>query len=159
MRSFISWMGGKNSLKKEIVKRFPDTEFNRYIEVFGGAGWVLFHSERHAETEIYNDYNSNLVSLFKCVKYHHQELQRELKFFLNSRELFQEFIDNYNTKGMTDIQRAARFFMIIKMSYGSKLHSYGCVKKDITNMINYFDKIQERLSKVVIENKDFCKCQ
>ncbi|GKX27795.1 hypothetical protein SH1V18_02750 [Vallitalea longa] len=153
MRSFMSWMGGKNSLKKEIVKRFPATEFNRYIEVFGGAGWVLFYSERHAETEIYNDYNSDLVNLFKCVKYHCPEVERELKFFLNSRELFNEFKDSYNTVGMTDIQRAARFFMVIKTSYGARLNSYGCVKKDVSTMVKYLEKVQERLSKVVIENR------
>jgi DNA adenine methylase len=148
-------MGGKNSLKKEIVKRFPDTEFNRYIEVFGGAGWVLFHSERHAETEIYNDYNRELVNLFKCVKYHCPELQRELKYFLNSRQLFNEFKESYINPNMTDIQKAARFFMVIKNSYGSKLHSYGCVKKDVTTMVKHLEKIEERLSKVIIENRDF----
>lgn len=155
MRSFISWMGGKNSLKKEIVKRFPDTEFNRYIEVFGGAGWVLFHSDRHAQSEIYNDYNSHLVNLFKCVKYHRQELQRELQFFLNSRELFQQFKEEYINPSMTDIQRAARFFMVIKTSYGAKLNSYGCVKKDVSSTVKYLERIEQRLSKVVIENKDF----
>ncbi len=148
-------MGGKNSLKKEIVKRFPDTEYNRYIEVFGGAGWVLFHSDRHAETEIYNDYNSNLVNLFKCVKYHRPELERELKFFLNSRELFNQFKEDYLNIGMTDIQRAARFFIVIKNSYGSQLHSYGCAKRDVTSMIKHLERVEERLSKIVIENKDF----
>lgn len=56
---------------------------------------------------------------------------------------------------MTDIQRAARFFMIIKTSYGSRLHSYGCVKKDVSTMVKYLEIVQERLSKVVIENRDF----
>ncbi len=155
MKSFISWMGGKNNLKKEIVKRFPATEFNRYVEVFGGAGWVLFHSVRHAETEIYNDYNSELINLYKCVKYHCPELQRELKYMLNSRELFQEFKETYNSTAMTDIQRAARFFMLIKTSYGAKLTSYGCVKKDVSTMVDYLGDIEKRLSKVVIENRDF----
>ena len=36
--------GGKNYLKKEIIKRFPD-EFDRYIEVFGGASWNVNVSE------------------------------------------------------------------------------------------------------------------
>jgi DNA adenine methylase len=36
MNSFIGWIGGKKLLRKEIVKRFPES-FNRYIEVFGGA--------------------------------------------------------------------------------------------------------------------------
>ena len=56
---------------------------------------------------------------------------------------------------MTDIQKAARFFMLIKTSYGSDYRSYGCVKKDVNVMIKYLTEIQERLSRVVIENKDF----
>lgn len=154
MKSFIGWIGGKNLLKNEITKRFPNS-FGRYIEVCGGAGWVLFSKERHAEIEIYNDVNSDLVNLYRCVKYHCCELQRELSFMLNSRELFEGFKTQYNIKGMTDIQRAARFFMLIKTSYGCDVRSYGCVKKNINTMVEYLEKIQQRLSNVVIENKDF----
>lgn len=154
MNSFISWIGGKKLLRKEIVNRFPEN-FDRYIEVFGGAGWVLFHSDKHAELEVYNDYNSDLVTLYRCIKYHCQELQRELRYMLNSREMFEDFKAQYNTRGMTDIQRAARFFMLIKTSYGADVRSYGCAKKDPSIVIKYLDRIQERLAKVVIENKDF----
>lgn len=52
MESFISWIGGKKVLRKAIIERFPN-EFDRYIEVFGGAGWVLFGSDRHAKTEVF----------------------------------------------------------------------------------------------------------
>jgi DNA adenine methylase len=156
MNSFISWIGGKRLLRNEIVKRIPSA-INRYIEVCGGAGWVLFAKERHADLEVYNDVNSDLVNLFKCVKYHPTELQRELSLFLNSRELFQEFKAQYETKGMTDIQRAARYFMLIKTSYGSDCKSFGCIKKDVSSMVQYIEKISERLSKVVIENYDFQK--
>lgn len=155
MNSFISWIGGKRLLRKEIIKRFPDTKINRYIEVFGGAAWVLFSKDRLAETEIYNDINGDLVNLFRCVKFHCGELQRELSGMLNSRELFYDFVAQCYTKGMTDIQRAARFFMLIKTSYGTDCRSYGCVKKDINVMIKYLTDIQKRLSKVVIENEDF----
>ncbi|HEX2925859.1 MAG TPA: Dam family site-specific DNA-(adenine-N6)-methyltransferase [Ruminiclostridium sp.] len=154
MNSFIGWIGGKKLLRNEIVKRFPEN-FDRYIEVFGGAAWVLFHSDKHAEMEVYNDYNSDLVNLYRCVKYHCQELQRELSFMLNSRELFEDFKAQYNVRGMTDIQRASRFFMLIKTSYGSDSRTFGCVKKDTSTAIEYLGRIQERLSRVVIENKDF----
>ena len=71
MDSFISWVGGKKLLRNKILSLFPEKhEFNRYVEVFGGAGWVLFSSERHAEMEVYNDINGNLVNLFRCTKYH-----------------------------------------------------------------------------------------
>ncbi|MBZ9615275.1 DNA adenine methylase [Clostridium estertheticum] len=154
MNSFISWIGGKKLLRKEIMNRFPES-FNRYIEVFGGAGWVLFGKDKHADIEIYNDANGDLVNLFKCVKYHCGELQRELSFMLNSRELFLEFRDQYSLNGSTDIQRAARFFMVIKTSYGSDCKSYGCVKRNISVMVDYLTDIQKRLQNVVIEHKDF----
>lgn len=67
MNSFIGWIGGKKLLRKEITKRFPES-FNRYIEVFGGAAWVLFSKDKLANMEVYNDINGNLVNLFRCVK-------------------------------------------------------------------------------------------
>ena len=41
MNSFISWIGGKKLLRDDILARLPP-EYDKYIEVFGGAGWVLF---------------------------------------------------------------------------------------------------------------------
>ena len=34
-------MGGKKALRNIIYRLFPK-DFGRYIEVFGGGGWVLF---------------------------------------------------------------------------------------------------------------------
>lgn len=156
MNSFLSWIGGKKLLREKICNNFPK-KYNKYVEVFGGAGWVLFNEERPAKTEIYNDYNSELVNLFRCVKYHASEVKKELQFLLNSREIFKDFLENYNKKGFTDIQRAARFFMIIKTSYAAKLQCFGCVKRNIENMTSMLEEIQKRLNTVVIENEDFEK--
>jgi DNA adenine methylase len=52
MDSFISWIGGKKLLRKEIISRFPVGKFDSYIEAFGGAGWVLFGSQKHAQSEV-----------------------------------------------------------------------------------------------------------
>lgn len=153
MNSFIKWIGGKHLLKKEIYKRFPQ-KFDKYIEVFGGAAWLLFYKEQKG-FEVYNDYDSELVNLFKIVKFHAPELQRELKFILNSRQLFLEMKNSYNITGLTDIQRAARFFIIIKQSYRGNLKSYGYVNIDINVAIKNLAIIQQRLSTVIIENKDF----
>lgn len=154
MNSFMGWIGGKKLLREEVTKRFPGS-FGRYIEVFGGAGWVLFHKDKHADLEVYNDANGDLVNLYRCIKYHCGELQKELCFMLNSRELFEDFKAQCYIRGMTDIQRAARFFMIVKTSYGSDGRTFGCIKKDISEAIKYFNAIQERLSGVVIENKSY----
>ena len=60
MNSFMSWVGGKKNLRDAVLARFPPY-YERYIEVFGGAGWVLFHKPPGADFEVYNDFNSNLA--------------------------------------------------------------------------------------------------
>ena len=44
MKSFIPWIGGKSLLAKKIISLFPDN-IDRYIEVFGGGGSVLFYKQ------------------------------------------------------------------------------------------------------------------
>ena len=53
MNSFMSWVGGKKALRDAIVARL-DERCDRYVEVFGGGGWVLFH-KRPSKFEVYND--------------------------------------------------------------------------------------------------------
>jgi len=154
MDSFFAWIGGKKLLRKEICARFPDGGFDKYVEVFGGAAWVLFYKERHAEMEIYNDVNGNLVNLFRCVKYHPSAIQEEFEYVLNSREVFENFKDMYKSKVLTDIQRAAMYLYIIKASYASKARNYGAKARDIT-AAEYLKTVKERLKAVVIENRDY----
>lgn len=76
---------------------FP-VSFDRYIEVFGGGGWVLFGRPPDQRCmEIYNDYNSNLANLFYCVKNRTGAFLRELGYLpINSRDEFaviRDFID------------------------------------------------------------------
>ena len=151
MNSFISWIGGKKLLRKKILEQFP-AEYDRYIEVFGGAGWVLFGKEQKG-MEVYNDINGELVNLYRCVKYHPEALQKELDGILMSRELF--FYAIQKTRGLTDIQRAARFFVAIKESYGSGLDSFGVRPKDMKKGVDFLSQASERLSMVVIDNLDF----
>ena len=89
MKSFIPWIGGKSLLAKKIVSMFPD-DFDRYIEVFGGGGSVLFAKDKHAPLEVYNDANGQLVNLFRCIRFHREELQREISGYINAREIFED---------------------------------------------------------------------
>lgn len=157
MKSFISWIGGKFYLRKHIVDKFPTGyEKMKYIEVFGGAGWVLFHKDI-SKQEVYNDMNSNLINLFKVVKYHSDTFLKELKFVLNSREFFDEVKHTYNSIYLTDIQRAVRFYYLIKSSYASKLDHFYSNKVDFKSVLENIEETRERLSKVTIENLDFEK--
>lgn len=77
LNSFMSWIGGKKALRELIVTLFP-VYYERYIEVFGGGGWVLFHKPPGNDFEVYNDFNSLLVNLYRCVREKPEELMAEL---------------------------------------------------------------------------------
>ena len=156
MDSFMGWIGGKRTLRKAILERFPTDKVERYIEVFGGAAWVLFAKEKQAgQLEVYNDINGDLVNLFRCVKYHCGELQREFDWLLSSREQFFDYVAQANMRGLTDIQRAARFFYVVKLSFGSEHRTYGTSKKMVDNAVERLASIKERLRGVNIEHKDY----
>ena len=83
MNSFISWIGGKKLLRDDILARLPP-EYDKYIEVFGGAGWVLFRRTPDKRMEVFNDLNSNLVNLDRCVRDNPAKLKYKLRYVLNS---------------------------------------------------------------------------
>ena len=87
MNSFMSWVGGKKALRDEVIIRMPPF-YEKYIEVFGGAGWVLFRKSPENEVEVFNDFNSNLVNLYRCVRDNPAKLKYKLRYVLNSREDF-----------------------------------------------------------------------
>lgn len=153
MDSFIAWVGGKKLLRGKIVECFPG-KIEKYVEVFGGAGWVLFHKDKHASKEVYNDINSELVNLFRCVKYHPEAIEKELSLTLNSREIFGSYRKQTATEGLTEIQRAARYLYLIRASYGAKTSTFGGKNRDISDVKGIYP-IKERLAKVLIENKSF----
>jgi DNA adenine methylase len=74
---------------------------------------------------------------------------------MNSRELFEDIKAQHTTRGQTDIQRAARFLLLIKLSYGNDRRSFGCSSRKLEPSIEFLADVKKRLERVVIENKDF----
>ncbi|MDR3278514.1 MAG: DNA adenine methylase, partial [Oscillospiraceae bacterium] len=154
MNSFISWVGGKMALRDEIIARFP-TEYGRYIEVFGGAGWTLFRKPPE-KFEVWNDFNSDLVNLYRAVKEHSEELIRALDWTLNSRADFNRLKMLFRTPvKLPDVPRAAEYFRLITLSYGSKCVSFGGQPCELGRRYPAIRGAHVRLGGVVIENKDF----
>ncbi len=156
MNSFMSWVGGKKALREEIVRRFP-LSYERYIEVFGGGGWVLFHKPPGRDFEVYNDFNSLLANLYRCVRDKPDLLMNALKYVLNSREDFDRVRLALRRQRTTDVQRAAWFYQIIRYSYASALTSYGSQPHDMRANFPLIEQAHRRLKDVVVENKDFEK--
>lgn len=168
----MSWIGGKKSLRELIVTLFP-LYYERYIEVFGGGGWVLFYKNPGNDFEVYNDFNPLLVNLYRCVREKPTELQEALKYVLNSRDDF-DYIKSCLARGKEnlsegqregtsegnpgpDVKKAAWFYQLIRYSYASGLTSFGSQPHDIRSNFPLLEQAHRRLAKVVIENKDFEK--
>lgn len=153
----MSWIGGKKSLRELIVSLFP-IYYERYIEIFGGGGWVLFHKPPGNDFEVYNDFNGLLTNLYRCVREKPNELIDALYFVLNSREDFDIVKEALARDSPTsDVIRASYFYQLIRYSYASGLTSYGSQPHDMWGNFPLIEQAHRRLSKVVVENKDFEK--
>ena len=156
MNSFMSWVGGKKSLRDKIIIRFP-LEYGRYIEVFGGAGWVLFHKTPE-KFEVFNDANSNLVNLYRCVRRNARKLIYKLMFMINARDDFRCIVQQ-RRRGLFarfhDYDRAAKFYYLIQYSYGHKTDQYCCRPVSMWKKFPLIERAAERLQSVAIENRDF----
>lgn len=88
MKSPISWVGNKSSILKILYALFP-LDYERYIEPFGGSGAVLLGKDKPDKFEVFNDFNGNLVNLYRCMRDRPMAFIKELGFLnLNSREDF-----------------------------------------------------------------------
>ena len=85
-----------------------------------------------------------LGNLLVCYMGVHENLLREL-FFDSIQQV----------RGLTDIQRAARFFIAIKESFGNNMHSFRVQPKNMAKATDYLSVASKRLEMTVIENQDF----
>ena len=89
----IKWAGGKRQLLPEINKRLPD-KFRNYYEPFFGGGALFFAlSPKQA---VINDFNTQLVNVYKQIKFSPDEVVNYLMEFPNTYNII------YNTSEQTD---------------------------------------------------------
>jgi len=158
MKSFLAYMGGKSLLASKIVSRIP--KHHCYCEVFAGAAWILFRKEESA-VEIINDINSDLVTLYRVVKLHLEEFIRYMKWILVARDEFERFkIEPPET--LTDIQRAVRFYYLLKSGFAARIESPSwaivATRPPRLNLLRIEEDLSAvylRLSKVYIENRPY----
>ena len=157
INSFMAWVGGKKALRDEILARFP-RNYKRYIEVFGGAGWVLFHKPPGNDVEVFTDFNGNLVNLYRCVREQPEALRNELRYMLNSRLDFEYMKGMLHSQAvLPDVRRAAYYYALIRYSYAAGTSTFGSQPHAMWNNFPLIESAAGRLQKVVIENKDCVK--
>jgi DNA adenine methylase len=155
----FGWQGGKRWLVKELLPMIPPHKM--YVELFCGGGALLCAKPKSA-AEVINDKNSELVNLYRIVKYHLPALFDELDWCLNSREEFNAFKEQ---RGLTDVQRAARWMLRMKNGFGGSPEHFGrgrmgggAAHSSKRNRLALLRAFNSRLDSVVIENLDWQEC-
>ncbi len=116
-KPIVPWIGGKRKLADHILPLFPD--HHCYVEPFAGAA-ALFFLKQPSPVEVLNDINGELVNLYRVVKHHLEELYRQFKWALTSRQNW-DWLQSTPTEILTDVQRAARFLYLQKLAFGGKV--------------------------------------
>lgn len=153
----LRYYGGKHRSASWIISFFP-THYT-YVEPFGGGGGVLLQKAA-SYFEVYNDLDSNVVTFFRVLREHEQELARAIKLTPWSRE---ELEIAYQP-AEDDLEVARRFYVRCWQSFGH-LHGgwryqhsdngYSIVEQ--WNGVEYLYKLASRLKKVQIENDEAVK--
>lgn len=155
----IAWLGGKSKLADRIIARLP-SDHQTYCEPFSGGAWVLFRKPE-SRTEILNDLNRDLVTLYRCVKHHLPALIDQFKWMLVAREEFDRFLAT-PADTLTDIQRAARFYYLNKTSFGARMarptFGMASTRPPRLNLLRIEEELSEahlRLCRVFIECRPY----
>ena len=102
IRTPVARVGNKTNLLKTIYPKFP-LKFKKFVDLFGGSGSVLLGQHNKVPFEVYNDWDRNLVNLFRCMKDRTMALIRELGFlYLNSRDDFGVLAKFFKHEQFTD---------------------------------------------------------
>jgi len=150
-RPAFKWPGGKTRHAPIILPMMVPHE--TYAEAFAGSLAILL-AKPPSRYEVVNDISGDIVGFYRVVKFHLDALLEEMRYVLNSR---QEFFDAVKQPGLTDVQRAARFILRQKLSYGADGHSFGMLgaRSSRRRQMALIENLHERLDSVVIENLDW----
>jgi len=143
---------------KHILPLLSQCIHKCYVEVFGGAGHVLFNKEP-SKIEIYNDIDEDLVNFFRVIRDDEKfkVFREKIELIPYSRVEF-EFYKSFEPKD--DVDRAIKFFVLVRQSFSSNMGtwSYGIKKnqaKAYFNAIQDLDRLKQRIRNVQVECKDF----
>jgi DNA adenine methylase len=149
--------GGKSRMLSVLLPMIDSHAHRVYVEPFCGGAAVLA-AKAPSEHEVLNDLDGDLVNLYRQVKYHSDELVREMQWMVESRK---DFTDFRLQPGLTEIQRAARWCYRNFYSFAGDNDSFGVKRLGFSTRSYLLAKItgfHVRLDRVTIENLSWDRC-
>ena len=106
-----------------------------------------------------NDLDSDLICFYRVLQNHLEEFLKQFKWLLASREWFEDWKRQQVAGGLTDIQRAARYYYLQRLCFAGRVRgrTYGAspMSRPRINLLRIEEELSEvhlRLSSVTIEH-------
>jgi DNA adenine methylase len=114
-----AYIGGKKVLAKRLVARINAVPHRLYAEPFVGMGGV-FRRDQRPKSEVINDWSEDVATFFRILQRHYVPFMDMLRWQVTSRAGF-ERLRRQDPSTLTDLERAARFLYLQKLSFGGKV--------------------------------------
>ena len=151
------YIGGKRNLSRRLCSLIDATPHDHYVEPFVGMGGVFLRRARRPATETINDVSRDVATLFRILQRHYVQFMDVLRWQITSRAEFERLMA-VNPDTLTDLERAARFLYLQRLTFGGKVagRSFGVDRRtparfDVTKLGPMLEEIHERLAGVKIE--------
>lgn len=155
------WIGGKKQLSPRICALIEAAPHRVYAEPFVGMAGVFLRRSVAAQVEAINDRDRDVANFFRILQRHYQAFMDMLKWQLTARSEF-ERLSKQDPATLTDLERAARFLYLQRLSFGGKvsgrsfgIDTFGPARFDITKLGSMLESIHERLAGVTIDCLDW----
>ena len=155
-----AWQGGKKALHRRIIDRIDRIQHSAYVEPFVGMGGVFLRRAWQPKSEVANDRNGEITNLFRILQRHYPQFLEVLRFQIASRREF-ERLRSVDPKGLTDLERAARFLYLQRLAFGGQVGGVFGVSPEtggrfsMSRIEPLLDAAHHRLSGVTFENLDW----
>lgn len=114
---FLKWVGGKRQIMPTINDLIPKN-YKNYYEPFIGGGAVLFNIQPKNAT--INDFNEELINVYKVIKNSLEDLILDLKTHKNESNYFYDIRSKDredNFEDLSNIKKASRIIFLNKTCY------------------------------------------
>lgn len=161
VKTAAGYVGGKRMLAKAVIARIEAMPHGLYGEAFVGMGGVFFRRRRAPKVEVINDRSRDVATFFRVLQNHYQAFMDMLRWQLASRDEWVR-LNGLDPERLTDLQRAARFLYLQRLSFGGKVagRTFG-ISPATTSAFNVatlgddLAAVHERLTSVWIECLDW----
>lgn len=123
IRSPLPWMGGKFYSASFLLTHFPAaSDYDLFVDVFGGAASVLLSKPAGEHLEVYNDLNTDLVNCWMHLRDHPTEMEERLSTLPYARSLYYAYHQSlYDGTELDPMERAVRWFYVLRSSFRAEI--------------------------------------